>query len=104
MSGDPSLLRAVDTAQGARVSVRVIPRAGQSRIAGLRGNALLCRLAAAPVEGAANGALLTLLAHALAVPRRAIRLRTGERSRDKQILIEGLSAAEVVARLAPHLT
>ena len=104
MSDDPSLLGAANTTQGTLVTVRVIPRASQSSIAGLRRGAVLCRLAAAPVWGAANTALLTLLARTLSVRRRTIRFRTGECSRDKHILIEGLSAAEVVARLFPYPT
>ena len=75
----------------------------QSSIAGLRRGAVLCRLAAAPVEDTANTALLTLLARTLSVRHRTIRFRTGECFRDKHMLIGGLAASKVVARLFPDL-
>jgi uncharacterized protein YggU (UPF0235/DUF167 family) len=68
-------------------------------VAGLRGEALLVRLAAAPVDGAANRALLDFLATMLDVARSRLELVAGDRSRDKTIRIEGLSAADVLARL-----
>jgi len=51
-----------ETARGIELDVRVIPRARRSEIAGIRSNALLIRLAAPPVEGAANEALIACLA------------------------------------------
>ena len=69
-------------------------------IAGLRRGAVLCQLAAAPVEDAANTALL---ARTLSVRHRTIRFRTGKCFRDKHMLIGGLSASKVVVRLFPDL-
>lgn len=77
---------------GAAVQVRVIPRAGRSELAGLRGGALLVRIAAAPVEGGANEAVIDFLAGAFGLPRRFISILSGERSRDKRVLIAGLDA------------
>ena len=88
---------------GAILRVRVIPRAGRSEIAGVRAGALLVRLAAAPVDGAANDALLILLADAIQLPRRALSVATGERSRDKRVRIAGISAAVLAERLATLL-
>lgn len=85
---------------GCQVLVRVVPRAGRTALAGERDGALLVRLAAAPVEGAANDALVAVLAHALGVPRRAIRLLAGERSRDKRLLVAGMTADAAARRLA----
>ncbi|OFW10190.1 MAG: hypothetical protein A3H96_18185 [Acidobacteria bacterium RIFCSPLOWO2_02_FULL_67_36] len=82
------------------VKVRVIPRAGRSGIAGMRGDAVLVRLAAAPVDGAANDALIDLLAKALGCPRRDLAIEAGERSRDKRISIAGVTAAELEAKVA----
>lgn len=88
-----------DTRDGAAVQIRVIPRAGRSQVAGVRDRALLLRIAAAPVDGAANGAVLDLLARAFGVPRRAISILSGARSRDKRIVIAGLDAGAVRRRL-----
>lgn len=92
-----------DTPDGPELRVRVVPRAGRSIVAGVRERALLVRLAAAPVDGAANDALLALLADCLRVPRRAIALVSGDRSRDKRIRIHGLTAREVAERLSAIL-
>lgn len=81
------------------MAVRVVPRAGRSAIAGVRGEALLVRLAAAPVDGAANDALIAFLAELFTRPRRDITLVSGHASRDKRIAIAGLSKAQVAARL-----
>ena len=84
---------------GTLLDVRVIPRAPRSAVAGVRDGALLVRLAAAPVDGAANDALLTLLARALDVPRRNLAIVAGERSRRKRIEVAGLAPSAVEARL-----
>src|SRR5690348_11220494 len=84
---------------GALLRVRVTPRAGRSGIAGVRDGSLLVRLAAPPVEGAANQALIAFLAERLALPKRAMTIVRGERARDKQIAIEGVAPEEVARRL-----
>lgn len=99
----PTTLDLVSTSTGARVKVRVIPRAARTAVAGLRGDALLCRLAAAPVEGAANDALITLLSRALGVSRGAVRIHSGARARTKAVAIEGLSAPDLRSRLSQIL-
>jgi uncharacterized protein (TIGR00251 family) len=85
------------------LSVRVIPRASKSAITGRRGDAVVVRLAAPPVEGAANDALVVLLARALSVPRRQVSIVSGEKSRDKRVAIEGLTDGDVAARLSAIL-
>ena len=86
--------------RGVQIAVRAIPRAGRSGIAGTRGDALLVRLAAAPVDGAANEELLSVLAGALGIPKRQLSVIAGERARDKRVLVEGGSVASVEARLS----
>jgi uncharacterized protein len=81
------------------LTVRVTPRAGRSAVAGVRDGVLLIKLAAAPVDGAANDALVAFLADALKLPSRAVRIRAGERSRTKHVEIDGLIASEALARL-----
>ena len=88
------------TGGSATLLVRVIPRAGRTGLAGKRGDALLVRIAAPPVEGAANDALIDLLASLLRCPRRAISLVSGARGRDKRLRIDGFSPAELDQRLA----
>ena len=62
--------------------------------------ALAVRVTAAPVDGAANGAVCAVLAAALGVPRTAVVLAHGARGRDKLVRVAGLSLDEVKARLA----
>jgi uncharacterized protein len=85
----------------ATIDVRVIPRAGKSAIAGVRGNALLVRLNAPPVDGAANAELIDVLADALDIPKRAISIVAGERSRQKRVCIEGVTNELVASTLGP---
>ncbi len=75
------------TQEGWLISVHAQPGAKKSAIAGLHGNALRIRIAAAPVEGKANDALTTFVAKALGVPRRAVTIVKGESSREKLLLV-----------------
>ena len=73
------------------VLVRVTPRARRNALT-LDGETLRAWLTAPPVEGAANAALLALLAERLRLPKRAVTLLRGETSREKLVAIEGISA------------
>ena len=84
----------------ATLLVRVIPRSGRTAVDGRRGEALLVRLAAAPVDGAANDALIRFLAELFDLPRRDLALVAGAKSRDKQIRITGLTDDQLATRLA----
>jgi uncharacterized protein (TIGR00251 family) len=77
------------TPTGVEITIRVIPRARRTEMAGKRGEALLVRLAAPPVEGAANAALITWLARLLDVPAAAIRILGGQHSRNKRVAVAG---------------
>jgi len=89
-------------AGGTLLDIRVIPRAPRSAVAGVRDGALLVRLAAAPVDGEANDALLVLLAEVLDVPRRDLTIVSGERARRKRLKVAGLTPAAVQTRLGEH--
>jgi uncharacterized protein (TIGR00251 family) len=78
-----------------RFAVRVQPRASRSEVAGLHGDALKIRLAAPPVDGAANDALVELLATLLKVPRRAVRIESGLASRSKLVEVDGVDVGDV---------
>ena len=86
-------------AKGAFFDVRVIPRAPRTRVDGMRGAAILVRLAAPPVDGAANDALVAFLSEVLALPRRNIRIVSGEKPRDKRVAAYGIDQAAAMARL-----
>jgi uncharacterized protein len=87
------------TPDGVAIAVRVIPRAGRSGLAGTRGGALLVRLQSPPVDGAANEELITVLARALQVPKRAVTIVAGDRSRQKRVRVAGIDAATAASRL-----
>jgi hypothetical protein len=91
------------TADGVTFAVRVVPRSSRSFVAGTRGDALLVRLTAPPVEGAANDALVALLASVFDRPKRDISIVSGGTSKDKRVAVAGLSAAEVTSRLSAIL-
>ena len=84
----------------ASLRVRVIPRASTSGISGRRGDAILVRLVAPPVDGAANDALIEFLSRTFGRPRRDITIVSGGKSRDKRVSIEGITDAELSSRLS----
>lgn len=80
------------------VPVRVTPRARRNALS-LEDGSLRAWLTAPPVEGAANAALLALLAERLGLPKRAVTLVRGETSREKVVAIEGITAEELKKRI-----
>lgn len=87
------------TPKGVSLRVRVTPRASRNEISGEQGNVIRIRLQAPPVEGKANDALVRFLAGKLHIPRRRITLVSGEKGREKRVLIAGLNIETVAARL-----
>lgn len=92
-----------DKATGVTLAIRVIPRSSRNRIAGRRGDALVVKLTAPPVEGAANSALVEFLAEQFECPRRDVTIASGHASRDKRVTIAGVTAAAIDARLSAIL-
>lgn len=68
----------------------MIPRASKSGLAGTRGDELVVRLHAPPVEGAANAELIDVIAAALEVPKRTVSIVAGARSRQKRVHVAGI--------------
>jgi uncharacterized protein len=79
------------------IAVRVIPRARKTEVAGFRDDVLVIRLAAPPVDGAANDALIEFLSSTFKIPRRAVQIRTGEHSRHKRVVLEGVTPEQIRA-------
>lgn len=82
-----------------RLKVRVTPRGSKEEVIGWREDALAIKLTAPPVEGAANKACVDFLAKVLGVKRSQVSLISGDKSRDKTFEIDGLSEAEIKARV-----
>jgi uncharacterized protein (TIGR00251 family) len=76
--------------QGTVLNLIVTPRSGVTAFAGVEGDALRLRVAAPPVDGAANAALIRFLADCFDVPKSAVRMLSGETGRRKRVLVEGL--------------
>jgi len=89
-----------EAAGGVSLRVRVRPRAPRDELAGEKGGALVVRLTAPPVEGEANAALVRFLARALGLPASAVAIAQGARGRDKVLIVAGLRADDVRARLS----
>ena len=85
--------------RGVMLNVRVCAGARKPGMAGLHGDAVKIRVRAPPVDGKANAELVEFLAGELGVPRGAVEIAAGATSRGKRVLVSGLSAAEVAARL-----
>ncbi len=79
----------MSAAPRAVLRVRVVPRASRSSLAREADGRLRVHLTAPPVEGAANRALIALLAERLDLPRSALELVRGEHSRDKLVCVHG---------------
>jgi uncharacterized protein (TIGR00251 family) len=90
--------------EGVRLAVRLTPRAGRNRLDGVVAEtdgrmALRVRIAAPPVEGAANKALMEFLCEALDLRKADIRIQSGETARLKILFLSGDSAS-IMTRLA----
>lgn len=83
----------------ARISVYVQPRASKTELAGTHDGCPKIRLAAPPVDGAANAALVEFLAERLGIAKSRIRVVAGASSRRKLVEIDGMAAAEISAVL-----
>lgn len=77
-------------------SVKAVPRASKTEIAGEHDGALKIRIASPPVEGAANEELIRFLAKTFGVAKSAIQIITGEQSTQKTIKAFGVSAEKVL--------
>ena len=86
------------TASDVRFAVRLTPRSSANRVDGVLEGVLRIRVSAPAVEGAANAALVHLLAEELGVARRDVRIVAGATGRQKLVVVDGVEPDVVVAR------
>lgn len=97
------MIRVTARQGAASFPVRVIPRAGRTAVGGVRHGALLVRLAAPPVEGAANDALVAFLSRVLERPARDVAIVAGHKSRDKTVAVSDMSVDQLAGILSAIL-
>jgi uncharacterized protein len=83
----------------AALVVHVVPRARRTEVAGRHGGIVKIRLAAPPVDGAANDELVRFVAACVGVPRSAVTIESGARSRRKTIAVAGVAPSTVAYAL-----
>jgi uncharacterized protein (TIGR00251 family) len=93
----PSCL--ADSRDGALLTIHATPRSNANEIGPIEGDSVRVRVTAPPADGAANAAIIRLVADAAGVPKSRVSVATGATSRQKRLLIRGLSAAELFRRL-----
>jgi uncharacterized protein len=83
----------------ARISVYVQPRASKTMVAGMHDGCVKIRLAAPPVDGAANAALVEFVADQLRIAKSRVRVVTGQTSRRKVVEVDGVTSEQLSAAL-----
>jgi uncharacterized protein YggU (UPF0235/DUF167 family) len=81
-----------------RFAVRLMPRGGADRVDGVVDGVLRARVSAPAVDGAANNALIRLLADDLGVAKHDVRIVAGASSRQKLVVVDGIEVDAIVAR------
>jgi uncharacterized protein len=92
------------SAVSCKLAIKAIPNAPRNAVAGWLGDALKVRVHAPALEGRANDELCEFIADTLGLPRRAVTVAQGEKSRQKVLHISGLTLAEVRTRIDPFVT
>jgi uncharacterized protein (TIGR00251 family) len=87
-------------ADSARVNVYVQPRASKTVVAGMHDGCVKIRLAAPPVDGAANAALVEFVAGQLGIAKSRVRITAGLTSRRKTVEVDGVTAAQIADALS----
>jgi len=82
-----------------RISVYVQPRASRTAVVGMHDGHIKIRLAAPPVDGAANEALVEFIADQLGVPKQRVRIASGASSRRKGVEVEGIATEAIAVAL-----
>ena len=88
-------------ADSARINVYVQPRASKTAVAGMHDGCVKIRLAAPPVDGAANAALVEFVAEQLKIAKSRVRIAAGLTSRRKTVEVDGVTAQQLAGALSP---
>jgi uncharacterized protein len=89
-----------DTKDGVILTVHIQPKASTTECVGIHGDAIKIRVAAPPVDGAANDELGQFLARQLSIPSTSVRIHSGAGGRHKRVFVKGITAQLVMARLS----
>jgi uncharacterized protein (TIGR00251 family) len=92
-------IRFTQDAAGVRIAVKVVPGASRDRVAGELGDALKIAVSKPPEAGAANAAVVELLATLLGVPRTSVQIVRGHASPRKEVHVAGVSEPHARERL-----
>jgi uncharacterized protein (TIGR00251 family) len=95
-------VRKSSVTQSASIGIYVQPRASKTEVSGMHDGLMRIRLAAPPVDGAANAALVAFIAERLDIARSRVRVISGLASRRKVVRVEGMTEAAAVAALLPQ--
>src|SRR5688572_5203469 len=96
------MVRVTEQDGGVRFAVKVVPGASRDRVVGPLGEALKVSVSKPPEAGAANAAVVALLADLLGVPRASVQIVRGHANPRKEVFVAGVRAVDVSARLAPR--
>jgi uncharacterized protein len=96
-------LQVSETSAGLTVHLHVSPRAKFSEIAGLHNGALKVKITAPPVDDAANRAIIEYFSKLLGIPRSNLKILAGNKSREKVLLIKGISQANFMSCISDNL-
>lgn len=88
-----------DSERGALLTVHVQPGSSRTECVGIHGDAVKIRLAARPIDSAANDELIRFIAERCAVPRTNVQLHAGATGRRKRLFVKGVAAESLLARL-----
>jgi uncharacterized protein len=94
----PSLI-VRDGKDGVVLTVHVQPNAARTDLVGIHGDAVKIRIAASPVDGAANRELIRFLAEEFSLPTAAIHIQSGAGGRRKRVSLKGTTAVQVAEHL-----
>ncbi len=92
-------IRLIEDKEGVRLMLKVVPGASRDRVMGELGDALKVAVSKPPQDGAANEAVVALLARSLDIPRRNVRIIRGHTSPRKEIRITGITLQALQNRL-----
>ena len=95
-------MSARDSEHGVLLTVHVQPNASRTECVGVHGDAIKIRVAARPIQGAANEELIRFIADRCSLARAQVKIQGGGETRRKRLCVRGLTAMQLMARLLPQ--